>query len=580
MKDLSYFQLRAFLYPRERRLTATFKISELENVWHCTSKNVKRKLKKFEEEGQLIYQPGSGRGNPSVVIFKNSFQQEVEWEVHRSIQDDQLENIMHLLQLPIPKLWVAKASKDVQLLFGFHSPSETKDVLRTMISREITTLDPLYCSVTFESHIIHQLGDSLVMYKPEEDSVVPHIAHHWKADDTYRVWTFYLRKGVLFHHHRTLMSEDVKFTFERFKTASSPYHWFVQDLSHIECPSPFIVRFHLREPNPFFLRVVSSINLAILPGDLPFDPHHWIGTGPYKLKEWDDKKLVLEAFDYYFLGRPYLDEIEIWRVPEETVKRVTYQAEGKKRNLSPAESEPIQKKHVENGFRFLAFNFNRPTIVRNRLFREALFHLIDMKKMWKDLGRKDLVEASSFFPWKSKPPVKDRKYVKPLLSASGYQGETLTLYFLKHPNAKEEAEWIRSEAKSEGIHLRLIPFTMDQLYASDLDREADLATLGEVASTDLHLSFLTAFYNNALLFRRFLAPEHLARIGDWLEEMKRETDRERRELWIDKVENYMRENHLILFLHHPMKSWTFHPLFQDICFESFGLVDFRRLWIE
>ncbi|MBE3555120.1 MAG: ABC transporter substrate-binding protein, partial [Thermicanus sp.] len=297
-------------------------------------------------------------------------------------------------------------------------------------------------------------------------------------------------------------------------------------------------------------------------------------------KEWDDKKLVLEAFDYYFLGRPFLDEIEIWRVPDETVRGITYQAEVKKRNLSTAESEPIQKKNVENGFRFLAFNFNRHTIVRKRLFREALFHLIDMKKMWKDLRREDLVEASSFFPWKSKPPVKDPSRVQPLLAASGYQGEPITLYFLNHPKAREEAEWIRSEAKLAGIHMRLIPFTMDQLYAPDLEREADLVTLGEVASTDLHLSFLTAFYNKALLFRRLFAPEHLIRIEKWLDEMKRETDPERRELWIDKVEEYLRKNHLILFLHHPMKSWTFHPLFQDICFESFGLVDFRRLWIE
>jgi MarR-like DNA-binding transcriptional regulator SgrR of sgrS sRNA len=157
-----------------------------------------------------------------------------------------------------------------------------------------------------------------------------------------------------------------------------------------------------------------------LPDNEPFDENRWIGTRPFQLKKSTDKLLILQAFNDYFLPRPFLDEIEFYRVSKETAPYITYEVD------SPGSSgNAIQKQADEVGFRFLAFNFKRESIIANHCFREALYHQIDVKQMWTDLNRTDLKEASSYFYWKSKPQVKTKERIKPLVASSGYRGKPL-----------------------------------------------------------------------------------------------------------------------------------------------------------
>lgn len=582
MKDQSYFQLRALLLSREKQKSALFKLEELEEIWFCTRKNVKRKLKKLEEQQLLRYFPGKGRGNLSELSFVHDFQTEVETAVQEYMDKKQLEDIIHILQLPIPKAWIANVSKEVQELFGHQSPNDSKDILRTMITREITTLDPLFVSVTLESYLVKQLGDTLVVYDRESDTIKPHLAHHWLVDEQSMEWTFYIRKGVRFHHQGILTSEDVKSTFERFNIAASPQRWLTQDIVKIECPTTYTIKFYLKKPNPFFLRYISSINLVILPKDVPFDEYRWIGTGPFQLKERTDSKLILKAFEFYFLERPLLDEVEFWRVPMDPSRVTTYVVEKKNqlRTIADAKDTHLKKTDIEVGFRFLAFNFNRDTIVQSHSFRKAIFHLLDTGRMYQDLKREGFVEASSFFPWKSTTQKRDRSKVKEYLAQSDYRGETLTLFSLDFPKAMEEAEWIVEQAKLEGIMLRHVSFSINQFYSNTIDVEADLLLMGEVATLDHHLSFLGAFYNEALFFRRLLNKEQLTVIEESLEQFKFEPNSMKREYWMEKVESYLRDQQLILFQNHPIKNRVFHPMIQDIRFESFGYVDLQKLWIQ
>ncbi|WP_371069516.1 ABC transporter substrate-binding protein [Sediminibacillus sp. JSM 1682029] len=574
IKDLSYYTLRAHLYSKEQNKQVPFKFEELETLWFCTRKNVKRKLRKYEEENKLSYTPGIGRGNPSRLTFRRPFQQEVEQFVQEAIRTDKLDDLVHLLQLPIPRAWVASISPQLQKMFGMQESKQEKDVLRTIISRDLSTLDPVYSSITVENHMIQQLGDTLVTYNEKRDEIRSRLAHHWQVDESNTIWTFYLRKGVRFHHQGVFSSADVKHTLERFKPGT-PFYWLVSDISEIDCPNRYQVTIELKSPNPFFLRYLSSTNLSILPKDVPFDENQWIGTGPFRLKERSKKRIVLEAFDQYFLERPFLDRIEFWKIPMDTVKTVTY-------NISAVEEfeEGIQKKEVETGFRFLAFNFTKQTAVQNPHFRTALFHLLDPFRMHEDLGLEAPVEATSFFPWKSGQRSRDESQVPGLLQLSGYQGEPLQLYCLDFPKAKEEAAWFQRQASQYGIVVELHSFSLEDFYAFTFDDHADMVFMGEVSTSDFHLSFLGAFYNEILLFRRFMTPDQLEKIDDWLEAFKQSTAKQEREKIIDVMEDYLKDNHLILFQHHPIKSRVFHPMIQDIRFKSFGQVDFRKLWVK
>ncbi|WP_342513990.1 ABC transporter substrate-binding protein [Sporosarcina sp. FSL K6-1522] len=575
MKNHNYFQMRTFLYPREEQLTAEFKLNELGSLWFCTQKSVKRRLKQFAEEGKLIYTPGKGRGNPSCIMFHRPFQQEIEDAVRHLVQCDQLEDVILLLQLPIPRTWIANVSKEVQSLFGIHSSEQPRDVLRTALTRELTTLDPLYASITLETFIIHQLGDTLITYDQEHDLLKPHLAHYWESSNDGRIWTFYLRKGVRFHNQQVLTSEDVSYTFKRFRTSSSSHFWLVEDIEQIECLSPFTIRFKLGRPNALFPRFLSSHNLVILPKNEPFDENKWIGTGPFQIKKRTDTLLILQAFDNYFLTRSLLDEIEMYRVPIETTHSTMYEVD----HHNEINTVYQHKQDIEVGFRFLAFNFNRNTIVHQASFRKAIYHLMDIKKLWADLGRSNLQVASSYFFWKSKHQQKDFHRVKLLLEEAGYQGELIHVYTLERQNSIEEGEWFKQEASKVGLRLEIKTYTLTEYYDPSLE-EADLLFMGEVASTDHHLSFLGAFLNKALIFNRFLSETYLENLNVYFEKIKQATDWKTREAWIDEAERFIHQETLFLYLYHPIKNRTFHPMIKDIQFESFGYVDFRKLWIK
>jgi len=575
MKNHSYFEMRAFLYPREEKQSAECKLNELGSLWFCTEKNVKRKLNQFAEEGKLIYTPGKGRGNLSRVVFHRPFQQEIEEAVQQFVQRDQLEEVISLLQLPIPKTWIANVSKEIQSLFGIHSSDQPKDVLRTALTRKLTTLDPLHASITFETFIIHQLGDTLVTYDQERDLLKPHLAHNWESNEEERIWSFYLRKGVRFHNQHVMTSEDVRYTFERFRTNSASHFWLVEDIEQIECLSPFTIRFRLRRPNALFPRYLSFLNLVILPINEPFDENKWIGTGPFHIKKRTDTLLILQAFENYFHTRPLLDEIEMYRVPIETTNSVLYEVD----NYKETNKAYQHKQDIEVGFRFLAFNFKRNTIIHHPSFRKAIYHLMDIRKLWTDLGRNNLQEASSYFFWKSKHQQKDFNRVKELLEDAGYQGELIRVYTLDKQNSLEEAEWFRKEASKVGLQLEIKIYKLTEYYDRSLE-EADLLFMGEVASTDYHLSFLGAFLNKALIFNRFFSEDYLEALQVYFEKIKQATDWKTREYWIDEAERFIHQETLFLYLYHPIKNRTFHPMIKDIKFESFGYVDFKKLWVK
>lgn len=575
MKQLMYYQMRAYFYPRELNHSVEFKLTELESLWYCSLKNVKRKLKQLADEGKLIYSPGLGRGHSSKIMFNQGFQEEIEEEVNRLIMRSQVEDIIQLIQLPLPKTWIAKIANEVQQLFGLQSLPGSGDTLRAIITRKLTTIDPLHASMNFESFLITQLGDTLVKYDDQEDRIHPHLAHHWDHDDEYQNWTFYLRKGVLFHNQTYLTSEDVKYTFERLHQNQSAYQWLIQDIKEIHCLTPYKIQFILKNSNPFFLRYISSPNLAILAKAEPFNEKEWIGTGAFQMKKFTENNLVLSAFDHYFLARPLIDEVEIYSVKHETSKYLTsYEIAADEQTTNP-----IKKEAFEVGFRFIAFNFKKDTIVHNPFIREAIYHLFDINRMAIDLGRTNLRVSSSYFYWKSFHQTKDRNIVPYLLKKAGYQGETLKVFTVGYPSYIEEAEWLKIEAAQVGLQLEISTYQLDELYGNRIE-EADLLFMGEVASADYHLSFMGAFLNKNLIFNRFFTDHQLEYVATIFEGMKKEKNKEAREQLIEELESYIKRENLYLYLYHPIKKRTFHPLIKDIEFESFGFVDFKKLWIK
>jgi ABC-type transport system substrate-binding protein len=130
-------------------------------------------------------------------------------------------------------------------------------------------LDPQKSAAAHSWMIAEHVYSNLLRRDPKMN-IAGDLAESWQVvNDT--TFVFKLRKGVVWHHGRDLVADDVKYSFERMldeKTAS-PWrsNWLIID--RIETPDRSTVRFVIKRPfAPFFSYLATPHYSAIVPRDL------------------------------------------------------------------------------------------------------------------------------------------------------------------------------------------------------------------------------------------------------------------------------------------------------------------------
>ncbi|MGH8064682.1 MAG: ABC transporter substrate-binding protein [Candidatus Entotheonellia bacterium] len=170
----------------------------------------------------------------------------------------------------------------------------------------------------------YALHDALVKPMPD-NPMAPSLAESWTASDDQRAYEFTLREGLTFHNGDPFTAEDVKFTFQRYK--STILHERVRE---VEIVDPHRVRFHLHQPWPDFMAYYGTLATGagwIVPkkyleqvGDDGFRRHP-IGLGPYKfVSHTPGVELVMEAVDSYWRKVPHVKRLVFKSVPEGTTR--------------------------------------------------------------------------------------------------------------------------------------------------------------------------------------------------------------------------------------------------------------------
>ncbi len=128
--------------------------------------------------------------------------------------------------------------------------------------------------------------------------------------------------------------------------------------------------------------------------DLPYWSHEFVGTGPFRVREWvKGSGVTLAANDRYVLGRPKLDEIEVKFIPDGNTLMANLLAGAVdvtigERNFSLDEATQIQWADGTGvpGDRSPIVAFPQllnptPAINSNVQFRRALVHAVDRQEM-------------------------------------------------------------------------------------------------------------------------------------------------------------------------------------------------------
>jgi len=174
--------------------------------------------------------------------------------------------------------------------------------------------------------VMYAIHDALAKAMPGNPAA-PSLAESWQMSADGRVYDFTLRKGIKFHNGDTLTSEDVKFSFERYRGTAAKT---LKDrVAAVETPGPLHVRFRLRNPWPDFMTFYTAASGAgwIVPkkyvekvGDEGYKKAP-IGSGPYKFVSFTPGvELVMEAFEGYWRKMPGVKRLVFKVISDESTR--------------------------------------------------------------------------------------------------------------------------------------------------------------------------------------------------------------------------------------------------------------------
>jgi len=186
-----------------------------------------------------------------------------------------------------------------------------------------------------QSGTINNLGsqgcmfDNLVRRDPRDSgkTIIPDLAHSWEIAKDGKTYTFFLRKGVLFHDGAELTAEDVKATFDRIakppQGINIPRSILFKTVGEINARDKYTVEFKLSEPRPpnFIMSAIASgWNVIVRKKTLEDNNYNlrkveiYPGTGPFRsVRRVETEVWVMEKNpNYWSKGLPYLDGIEFY----------------------------------------------------------------------------------------------------------------------------------------------------------------------------------------------------------------------------------------------------------------------------
>ena len=213
--------------------------------------------------------------------------------------------------------------------------------LRVSYGNEVANLD-FHTAPGYEMMwVAMNIGCGLVNITPD-GKFVGDAAESWTASPDGLLYTFKLRKNVLFHDGTPVDAAAVKFSIDRLMdpATKSGMRSFYESVHSVEVVDPLTVQIRLKHPYAFLLHMLAAYRTGLvlyspaatqkysLEDRKQGKPGAVIGCGPFKLVEWvKGSHLVMERFDKYFVpGLPYLDRVMIRVIKDPVTEMAAFKA--------------------------------------------------------------------------------------------------------------------------------------------------------------------------------------------------------------------------------------------------------------
>ncbi len=213
--------------------------------------------------------------------------------------------------------------------------------LRVAYGNEIANLD-FYTAPGYELNwVAMNIGCGLISITPD-GKFVPSAAESWQITPDGLLYTFKLRKDVVFHDGTPLDAAAVKFSIDRIMdpTTRSSMRTFYESVHSVETLDPHTVQIRLKQPYAFMLHMLAAYRMGFVvlsptatqkysqQDRQQGKPEAVVGCGPFRLVEWvKGSHLVMDRFDKYFeLGLPYLNRVTIRVIKDPVTQLAAFKA--------------------------------------------------------------------------------------------------------------------------------------------------------------------------------------------------------------------------------------------------------------
>ncbi|WP_342565736.1 ABC transporter substrate-binding protein [Paenibacillus sp. FSL R7-0345] len=543
---------------------ASVTLDELAHTLGCTHRNALNVINKLAGQGWICWTPSRGRGRRSSLKFLAGAEEVALSSMMQAISSSDIRTAVEGIRGHARSSSLQDTLQGWLLAyFGYHSEQRSDkriDTLRLPVRQQLHNLDPLYMNLLAESFVSSHIFDGLVARSGGQERINPGLAHTWDTNEPRTVWTFHLRKDVLFHHGKVLAAEDVVFSFERMMITSQRmlYSNIFKDIWEVKALNPGTVRFLLKQPNELFLPFLCTSRAAIVPRDLETAlagsfGRRPVGTGPFKLVEMNEDLCTLEVFPYYFQGRAHLDRVEILHVPWNiaTAAPETSSAFHIVHNPSAGSSAEWSRIHSDYSVRkFVTCNTKKKGPLSDPLIRADVLACLSA-------GSDSL----------GKSPV-DSDTVR-----AGNDAAATALQIATIPQYAGDAEAVAAKLNGCGYCCRVLSVSPEE-FKGPVRLQADLIVFSLLRDQDEQLR-LFDLYSTMV---QHLEPRTRADIEGRLRLIAREPDNEARAAGFREIEDSLREKHQLHILYEKPAETAYLPSVRGVTFNSQGWVDLRHLW--
>jgi peptide/nickel transport system substrate-binding protein len=203
-----------------------------------------------------------------------------------------------------------------------------KALVKVGIPVEVTGIFPATAPEAFNMAFNANIFEGLTVFR--QGKIVPGLATSWSSPDK-NTWRFKLRSGVIFQNGNKLVAEDVKYSIEQAQASmalSQEKQWptvpLVSNIASVTVVDQKTVEIKTTEPDPVLLSKLAWI-FILSKGQAEkegFDK--LVGTGPYKLKAFEQGTYTLEANQNYWGGKPKVKEaVYKYVLPNEAAKALS-----------------------------------------------------------------------------------------------------------------------------------------------------------------------------------------------------------------------------------------------------------------